>query len=303
MADRTLIIINPTAGRRLALRLFLPQVLKVFDDHRIGYKVVHTRYPGHAARLVKRYKNRYDSVTVFGGDGTIDEVVKGMGENMLPIGIIPFGTANVLALDLQIPFNPVSAAETIARGRKKRIDVGYLNGEPFLLMVSSGLDAFAVHNLNLKAKRYFGKIAYVLSAMWSALTYRARKVKVILGEEGIQDRGYLAIISNSRYYGGRFTIDRQTRIDDGLLDVILFKKSSILEIFRLLAGFLTQTHRRMSDVAFYRARHIHLTSNRKIYMQKDGDKVPFTRASISVKKHHLPVFVNGIRRPAPSPPP
>ncbi len=301
MSKRTLIVVNPTAGRRLALRLFLPQVLKVFDAYGIGYEVAYTRYSGHAARLVRRNGRRFSSVTVLGGDGTIDEVVKGMGERMRPIGVIPFGTANVLALDLEIPFNPVAAAETIARGHQKRIDVGYLNGEPFLLMVSSGLDAFAVHNLNLRAKRYFGKLAYVGSALWSAFTYRARKVQVTLPDQGIRDRGYLAIVSNSRYYGGRFTLDREIRIDDGELDVVLFRKSSILEIFRLLMGFLTQTHRRMNGVAWYRARRIQLTSNRRLYMQKDGDKVPFTQAAIEVRKHHLPVFVPLAARVQPAP--
>jgi YegS/Rv2252/BmrU family lipid kinase len=273
------------------LRFFLPQVMQVFQEHAVTCHVHYTRYAGHATRLVRMHHKRYDSVTVFGGDGTIDEVVKGLGDDIRPIGIIPFGTANVLALDLEIPFDPVNAARTIAQGHCKQVDVGYLNGEPFMLMVSSGLDAFAVHNLNLRAKRYLGKTAYLLSAMWSALTYRSRKVRVVIEEQGILDRGYLAIVSNSRYYGGRFNIDRQIRIDDGLLDVILFKKSSILEIFRLLIGILTQTHRQMEDVAYYRARRIHLASNRRIYMQKDGDKVPFTRADIQVKAKHLPVFV------------
>ena len=291
MSERTLIVINPTAGRRLAQRLVLPQVLKVFAAHGIDYEVAYTRYSGHAARLVRRNKGRFGSITVFGGDGTIDDVVKGLGGDLTPVGIIPFGTANVLALDLKIPFNPVAAAETIAAGHRKHIDIGYLNGEPFLLMVSSGLDAFAVHHLNLRAKRYFGRMAYVGSAMWSAFTYRSRKVRVTLPEQGVQDRGYLAIVSNSRYYGGRLTIDRKIRIDDGELDVVLFKKSSVLEMFRLLMGFLTQTHRRMEGVSYYRARRILLDSNRRLYMQKDGDKVPFTRADIRVRRRCLPVFV------------
>ncbi|GAH79985.1 unnamed protein product, partial [marine sediment metagenome] len=228
---------------------------------------------------------------VFGGDGTVREVVKGMGDDPLPVGIIPFGTVNVLALDLGISFNPVIATATILEGHKKKIDVGYLNDEPFLLMVSTGLDALAVHNVDLSTKRYFGQIAYVISAIWSALTDRAGKIKITMEDQNIQDRGYLVIISNSRFYGGRYKIAEEIRIDDGLLNVILFKKSSITDTFRLLLGVVTNRHRYMRDIAFYKGREIQVTSRTKVKVQMDGDKAPPTPIRVWVKKHHLPVIV------------
>jgi diacylglycerol kinase (ATP) len=231
-------------------------------------------------------------VTVFGGDGTIREVVKGMGARPLPIGIIPFGTVNVLALDLGISLNPVIATTSILAGHTRRIDVGYLNSEPFLLMVSTGLDAMAVHTVDLRFKRYLGQMSYVLGMIWSALTDRVRRIQITIEEQNITDRGYLAIISNSRYYAGPYTLAEEVSIDDGILNVILFKKSGILDTLGLLVNVLTNRHRMMPDVSFYSGKVIRIHASRRIKMQMDGDKAPSTPARISVRERFLPVFVH-----------
>ncbi|MBA7622262.1 Diacylglycerol kinase [subsurface metagenome] len=137
----------------------------ILERKKVEYRIFYTRYSGHAGVIVRKNLKNMDFVTVFGGDGTIREVVKGMGDHPLPVGIIPCGTVNVLALDLGISLNPVIATVTIVEGYQRKIDIGYLNDEPFLLMVSTGIDALAVHNVDLMAKRIFGQIAYVISAL------------------------------------------------------------------------------------------------------------------------------------------
>ena len=289
---KTILIVNPKAGRRFFLNLHLPQVIKLLERHEVSFRVFFTRYSGHAAKLVRRYREEIDCVTVFGGDGTIREVVKGMGTRPLPIGIIPFGTVNVLALDLGISLNPVIATTSILAGHTRRIDVGYLNNEPFLLMVSTGLDAMAVHTVGLRFKRYLGQMSYVLGMIWAALTDRVRRIQITIEEKNITDRGYLAIISNSRYYAGPYKLAEDVSIDDGILNVILFKKSGILDTFRLLVNVLINRHRMMPDLSFYSGKVIKVQSKRRIKMQMDGDKAPSPPARIFVRERFLPVFVH-----------
>jgi YegS/Rv2252/BmrU family lipid kinase len=288
---KTILIVNPEAGKRVFLNLYLPQVLKAFERQGVSCQVFTTRYSGHATRIVRRHRQGLDCVTVFGGDGTIREVVKGLGEAPLPVGIIPFGTVNVLALELGLSFNPLAAAATVLEGHTRKIDVGYMNQEPFLLMVSSGIDALAVHNVDLRAKRMFGRIAYLLSAVWSAFNFRVRRVWISIPETGVRDCGYLAIIANSRYYAGPYKIAEKTRIDDGILDVLLFKRRSIGDTLLLLAGILIGRHRYLRDVVFYRGRVIEVESRRPQKMQMDGDKAPPAPARVWVRKRFLPVIV------------
>jgi YegS/Rv2252/BmrU family lipid kinase len=289
---KTILIVNPKAGRRFFLNLHLPQVIKLLERHGVSFRIFYTRYSGHAAKLVQRFRDGIDCVLVFGGDGTIREVVRGMGDESLPVGIIPFGTVNVLALDLGISLNPVIATTSILAGHTRRIDVGYVNDEPFLLMVSTGLDAMAVHSVGLRFKRYLGQMSYVLGMIWSALTDRVRRIEVTVEGQNVTDRGYLAIISNSRYYAGPYTIDQEVRIDDGILNVILFKKSGIVDTFRLLVNVLANRHRMMPDVSIYSGSVIHIRARGRIKMQMDGDKAPSPPATISVRKWFLPVFVH-----------
>ncbi len=288
---KTVLIINPKAGKRVFLNLYLPQVLNMFEKRQIDFRLHQTHYGGHAAALAHRYRDQVDFITVFGGDGTVREVVKGMGDDPIPVGIIPFGTVNVLSLDLGIPFNPTMAAACIAEGYQRKIDIGFLNDEPFLLMVSSGIDALAVHNVDRLAKKYLGQIAYVMSALWSASTYRARKIRLSLPDQGIRDRGYHAIVSNSRFYGGRYKLDEQASIDDGLLNVILFKTSSIMDTFRLLVGIMIKRRQETKDIAYYKGKCIDITARSRVKMQMDGDKAPPVPARIRVKKQFLPVIV------------
>ncbi|UCF96108.1 MAG: diacylglycerol kinase family lipid kinase [Spirochaetaceae bacterium] len=290
---KTILIVNPQAGRRFFLNLHLPQVIKLLERHGVSFRVFFTRHSGHAANLVRRFRDQIDCVLVFGGDGTIREVVKGLEDRPLPIGIIPFGTVNVLALDLGISLNPIIATTSILAGHTRRIDVGYVNSEPFLLMVSTGLDAMAVHTVGLRFKRYLGQMAYVLGMIWSALTDRVRRIQISVEGQNITDRGYLAIVSNSRYYAGPYTLDEDVRIDDGILNVILFKKSGILDTLRLLINILANRHRMMPDVSFYSGKVIHIRSRGRIKMQMDGDKAPSPPARISIRERFLPVFVHG----------
>lgn len=288
---KTLVVVNPKAGKRVFLNFYLPQVLRALKRGGVRVAVWHTRYEGHAARIVARQRGGVDFITVFGGDGTVREVVKGLGEEPLPVGIIPFGTVNVLALDLGIPFHPLQAVAALLEGKVRRIDVGYLNGEPFLLMVSTGLDALAVHNVDLRAKRVIGRIAYLLSAIGAAMSYQARRVWIRIPGQGVRDRGYLAIVANSRYYAGPYRIAETTRIDDGLLDVVLFKKRSLGATLRLMAGILFNRTRSLRDVAHYQCTSLEMSSRRRQKMQMDGDKAPPTPARIWVRKRHLPVLV------------
>ncbi|MFN3410877.1 MAG: diacylglycerol/lipid kinase family protein [Exilispira sp.] len=287
----TCIIVNPKAGKKIFVSLYLPLVLSVFDEHDISYHLEYTRHISDATDIARKYKDKIDFFTIFGGDGTIKEVVEGMLENPKPIGIIPFGTVNVLALDLGIPFDPLRAAATIVKGIKKNIDVGIINQKPFILMTSIGIDAEAVHNVNLNVKKIFGKIAYITSAIKSLFIYRPQLLTVKILDRAIVDHGYITIISNSKFYAGKYTIDENTSIDDGLLNIFLFKKGSIVDTFRLFMGVLTKSHFNMKDIAFYSASKIIIYAKKKAKVQVDGDIASYPPLDISIKPSFLPIFV------------
>lgn len=286
----TIIIINPKAGKKIFLNLYLPLVETQLKKYNIKYETIFTKRPGDATIIAKNYAKLVDFIIIFGGDGTVREVVEGIKEYPIPIGIIPFGTVNVLALDLKIPFNPIKATNNIIEGNIKKIDIGIINNKPFLLMCSSGIDALAVHNVNLNAKKILGPFAYIFSAIKSLIIYRPHKITIKIVDKNIVDEGFLVIISNSRFYGGKFIIDRNTSIDDGLLNIFLFKKGSIKDTFRLFAGVLLNKIEQVPGIVYYKGKEIYLNSQKKVYLQIDGDKAPPPPAHITINKKAISIF-------------
>ncbi len=137
------------------------------DAHGITVDSIATTGPGHAGEIARRAVDRgADLILVAGGDGTINEAVNGMVNSDVPLGILPAGTANVLANELGIGRTMEHAASVLADSVKERVALGLISGETedsrrhFLLMAGAGLDADIVYHLNQRMKEAFGKVAY-----------------------------------------------------------------------------------------------------------------------------------------------
>lgn len=289
--SKTIIIVNPKAGRNILLNLIINIITSKFNQNKISYKIFYTKNEGDATYISSVYKDKVDFFTIVGGDGTIREVIEGCIDNPKPIGIIPTGTANVLALELNIPFLASAAVDVILEGFKKKIDIGFLNDKPFILMASAGIDALAVHNVNLKIKRFLGKITYIFSAIKSFFIYKPHCMKIYFEDLALEEQGYLVIASNSRFYGGKFMIDEETQIDDGFLNVFIFKKHGFINTIKLFLGIITKSHKSFKDCRFYKSSSMFIESPKKVYMQIDGDKAPPTPAKIYIKNKLIEVFV------------
>ncbi len=294
--SKTVIIINPKSGKKRFLSFYLPIVKKLYTKYDVKYDIVYTSKSGDASKIATFYKDNVDFITIFGGDGTIRETLEGLKDKPIPIGIIPFGTVNVLALDLGISFNPIKATQTILEGHKRNIDVGVVNSTTFLLMCSAGIDAMAVHNINLRAKKFLGRISYAFSAIKSLIQYNPRKMLIEIKDKNIIEEGYLVIVSNSRFYGGKFQIDKNTYIDDGMLNILIFKRGTIKDTFKIFFGLLLKNNFNNEEIKTYTGKDIVINSNKKVCMQIDGDKAPYPPAHISIKKNFLPIFVPQIKK-------
>lgn len=173
-----------------------------------------------AAQAARR---RAERVVVAGGDGTLNEVVNGVGRDAPPLAFLPLGTVNVFALETGIPFKLEEACRLAMEGRPQRISLGRVNGERFLLMASAGWDAEAVARLRPAVKRRLGRLAYGVAA-GEALLARAPAPLSITLPDGSRHEGYGVVVSNARCYGGRYVITPQASLTSPRLEVCLFKR-------------------------------------------------------------------------------
>jgi YegS/Rv2252/BmrU family lipid kinase len=191
-----------------------------------------------AARIAKCAG--YDRIIAAGGDGTLNEVINGLVPSAVPLAFIPFGTTNVFALEVGIPFDVEQACAVALRGQARPVCLGLAGDTRFLLMAGIGFDAEVVAGVSLALKRRVGKLAYLVSSLTVLLRPLVDTIEVV-DERGRRYQGCSAIIGNGRYYGGRFSITPEASLQDDTLDVCLFRRRGRL-------GFLCS----MIKVAFGR---------------------------------------------------
>ncbi len=267
-----LVIYNPAAGRRRAQRLW--RVLDVMVHNGVKLQIAETLHAGHATILAREAASRGARLVVAaGGDGTIAEVAAGLAGSPTPMGIIPLGTANVLAHELGLPFAPRDVASALAFGRTRPLWPGLsrTHGQDrlFVQMISAGFDAEIVHSLQPWFKRAFGRAAYVMQGLRETIRYRFPRIS--LQVDGASLEAASVIVSKGRFYAGRYTVAREASPLRPGFSVILFDRSGPLSAIAYAAALPLNRLAHMPGIRVLRGSEIQLDLHRT---QADGDPAP-----------------------------
>jgi len=227
-----------------------------------------------------------DLILAAGGDGTINEVVNGIAGSGVLFGILPAGTANVLANEIGFSNRPDHAAKQLLDAVPVRIALGSLErpDQPrryFVLMAGVGLDARIVYELDLDLKGKLGKLAY-----WhGGFRQFGRPVpRFHLSVNGSQYCASFALITRVRNYGGDFEIARRVRLTDDDFEVVIFQNHEWQDYLRFFGAVMTNRLTGTSGVAVERATQIEVSApeDQRIYVQTDGEALGVLPATISI---------------------
>lgn len=275
-AKRAAIIYNPIA-RSLSRSLpVLAGAVAALGRDGIEAHLVATTAPGSAGLQARReIEAGCDLIVAAGGDGTINEVASGMLHTRVPLGILPGGTANVLARETRMSTNLPRAAAELTSMRPVRIAAGSLRiGGPeprsFLCMAGAGLDAEIVYHLNLDLKAALGKFAYYLGGFSRAL-YPLKEFEVVV--DGHRHEASFALISRVRNYGGDLEIARGASLLRNEFEVVLFRGKQSLKYVPYLVGVALGQAHRMSGYTTVRGRSVTCSAlgGERIFAQVDGE--------------------------------
>lgn len=211
----------------------------------------------------------FDRVVAAGGDGTLNEVINGLAPSPIPLAFIPFGTTNVFALEVGIPFDVEQACAMALCGEPRPVCLGLAGDTRFLLMAGIGFDAEVVAGVNLALKRRVGKLAYLVSSLKVLLRSGLDRVEVV-DEQGRRYQGCSAIIGNGRYYGGRFSITPAASLQDDTLEVCLFRRQGRLGFLASMVKVAFGRPLSERDAWRFKGRELTVTGA-KAAVQLDGD--------------------------------
>jgi len=259
------------------------------------YAVYLTREPGHATELAQEaVAGGADLVLAVGGDGTVNEVSRGLLGSQVALGIVPAGSGNGLARALRLPLRPDRALASLASGVRRRIDVGLLNGLPFLNMAGAGFDAVVGHAFHERGRRggRRGLLGYVRLVLGGLRSYRASPLTITSGGEQLDLEPFILTFANGPQYGSGAVINPGGRLDDGWLEVVTFEQRSLLRVLAaaplLFLGGLERTagYRRLQVTSAT------VTARRPIAVHRDGDPdQPTERIEIEVRPLALEIVV------------
>ncbi len=301
---RACLIANPVSGVAF-FQADLGRAVAPLREAGWGVDVVETRGPGHARALAERaVRAGYDTVLAAGGDGTANEVAQPLVGTGIDFGVVPIGTANILARQVGLPLEPAAAGAALARATARRIDVGLAGDRYFLLWAGIGFDAEVARGLEPTIKRALGVPAIAVASFWTGLWFEGSPTELRIDGLRLHRQTLLTIVANAGLYA-LMELSRDARLDDGLFDVCIFNGRGLGAKLRHVLNLLRGRHRGSRQVEFYRARQVWVAPRRAMPIQLDGEPTGFTPVHIRLIPRALNLLVAGepaalSRPPAPA---
>lgn len=280
-----LVIINPAARSEKAKAL-----CRKIETLSPRASIRLTSGPGEARALAEAAaREGCTRIVAAGGDGTINEVVNGIAGTGAALGLLPIGTMNVFATELGLPAGNLRKCwDIIERGETRTIDLARANDQHFVQLAGVGFDAQVVAATSGDFKKTFGPLSYVISATQIAAKKPPRLS--ITADDGVAREGSFALIGNGRHYGGPFVIFKHAQIDDGLLDVLIFKNLGYLDIVRYLQAIMFGTHTRLADVEYFQTKKVRVRSDLHVPVEVDGEVIGEAPVTFRISSKRLRVL-------------
>jgi YegS/Rv2252/BmrU family lipid kinase len=293
---KALLIYNPQAGHRRAKKL-LPYIESLFAKHKIDFDLHLTDYPEHGIEIVGRVNfNTYDCLVAAGGDGTLFEVINGYYKNKstrrIPLGILPIGTGNAFARDLELDNAHVEdAIKVIGNQNLKKVDVGYFktHGQEYYFLNILGIGFVADVTETAHKLKLFGNLSYTLGVFYRTIFLKSNHVIVDMDGQKIERDTTFIEISNTRYTAN-FLMAPNAKIDDGLLDVTLAGKFNRTRLMQCFPKIFTGEHIYLDEVETFQASQIKILTDVSKVLTPDGELIGITPVEIICLPRAIEVF-------------
>ena len=292
--QRVLVVLNPVAGQAQAevVRQLLEATFRAHHCEHVIYET--TGDDDVAAEIAGLEPAGLDLVVAAGGDGTVALVAHALVGHDLPLGILPLGTANVLALELGIPGDPAGAAELlVGEHRRRALDLMRVGNRHVVLQIGVGLDALMIRDTDRAAKRRLGRLAYLLTLAEKLHRHRARRFSLLVDGRHLRPRARQVLVANGGTLGTpplRWGPDIAP--DDGVLDLCIWQVGTPRYYLQQLWHLLTGRARQGPVLTYHRVhQQVVIAASAPLPVQADGEIIGETPVQVAVVPHAVQVIV------------
>ncbi len=282
------IIHNPNSGN--SKHKLLNKSCKLLKKAGAEITIKQTSCFGEGAKVAQQAveSELYDAIIAVGGDGTIQDVAMGMLGSTVPLGLIPTGTGNVLARELNYKFTAPFIANTLLNTLDRPVHVGLVNDLPFLFAASVGYDAHVVKEFEKSNGRRLGRAGYAMPGMRAMFNDQGSTLKVTMNNE--THEAEWVIVTRVRFYASDFLLRPEADIANNLLHVVLFTGKGKLLRIRQLIGLATNRLPKMSSVSFHTTETVKIEGDPKNIVQVDGEPTETLPLNFKIHPKRLQVI-------------
>jgi diacylglycerol kinase (ATP) len=297
-AGRTLIIVNPMAGQETLAKL-RRKLGGAFAARNINFDIVTTEHSGHATELARQAAELgFAKVCAVGGDGTIAEAATGLVGFDIPLGVIPRGTANQVALNLKIPVALEKAVEVAVNGTPQPIDLGQVNGRAFALVAGAGFDAAVMTSATRELKERWGFGAYIYAALKQALSASPARFTITTEDTTLEISGVSVMIANvgalfTKYIPLRFPLTPKplSSWQDGVFDIVVVAPQNFPDWATVLWSAARMKFGGNDSLIHLQAREVTIAADPEVPTQIDGDPVGMTPITAKVLERGVRIML------------
>ena len=286
---KAMVIINPTSGGEQALNY----KEKIENKAKKYFEIVETRITEKALDAThfaeEAAKEKYEAVIVFGGDGTVNEVVSGIAEKeFIPkLGIIPGGTGNLITKLVQIDQDIDKAIESLDFNLINKIDIGKANDHYFGYIFSVGSLPEAIHNVEIEDKTKFGMFAYAINTVKSVIRDEVFNIKVETENGNYEGEASQVLVLLSNYFSDKKIFD-ENKV--GYANILILKDASIFSKLSLIPDLLKGDVVENDSIEYIKAKTIKISSDIEIESDIDGDQSDDLPVEIKVLGNHIEIY-------------
>lgn len=292
------LIYNPSAGKETAANRAFRIAKLIMNKNDVEFTFYATKGKDDAIKkAMESCEEGYDMIFCCGGDGTVHEVVNGMMKckKRPKLAIFPAGTVNDFAEFLEMPDSAEEFYKMFNKYKFKEIDVGKINDSYFMNVLMGGIFANIPHSVPTDEKAIFGKLAYYLHALLEIPEQieSSFDIKFTIDGQKYDIDTHLFLINNTPGAGGFKNLCPNAKFDDGLLDIIIFEKSSHFDLVQIFAGVFNGQHVNHPKVRYMQAKNIIIeSSDEKLVLDVDGERCSKMPINISVENKALKVLTS-----------
>ena len=286
---KAMLIINPTSGGEKAL----DYKEKLENKAKEYFEYVETKITEKAkdatAFAKEASKGNYEAVIVFGGDGTVNEVISGIAEkDYIPkLGIIPGGTGNLITKLLEISQDIDEAIDQLDFNKTNAINIGKANKSYFGYIFSVGSLPEAIHNVEIEDKTKYGVLAYAINTIKSVIKDEVFNIKIETENGNYEGEASQVLVLLSNYYADKKIFEENK---DGYANILILKNASIISKLSLIPDLLKGDIVENDNIEYIKAKDITISSDIKLESDIDGDQSDDLPVKITVLGNHIEIY-------------